>query len=271
LASLALLLLLGGCSLWPGGSPEHAAQVGPGDERTLLRMADRMLADAAYEPALGLYERAAAAAPNHAEPWVGKGAALAGMGEYGRAAEAYSTALRLNHENITALTGLATALMRNGQAKLALEPLAKLREVAPDDPRSYSLSGIADDLTGDHKAAQARYRDGLLKAPNQDGLVTNLALSLALSGDFQEAIEVINPLVDRADATVRLRQNLALIYGLAGMPDKAARLAAIDLDVAAVQHNLKYYAQLREMGPVVRARALLLSRTGGSTETAGRF
>lgn len=200
LASLALFFVLGGCSLWPGQSPDHAAQIEPSDERALLRIADRMLADAAYEQAFGLYERAAAVAPNHAEPWVGEGAALAALGEYSRAAEAYNTALRANHRDINALRGLATTLMRSGQAQLALEPLTRLREAAPDDPRSYSLSGIADDLTGNHEGAQRRYRDGLRKVPNHPGLVTNFALSLALSGDLQNAIAVINPLVERGKA-----------------------------------------------------------------------
>ena len=57
------------------------------------------------------------------------------------------------------------------------------------------------------------------------------------------------------------RQTLALVYGLNGNSTEAARLNRIDLDDAAVEHNLAYYATLRGLNPEARRRAIL--STGG--------
>jgi hypothetical protein len=53
------------------------------------------------------------------------------------------------------------------------------------------------------------------------------------------------------------RQTLALIYGLNGNTAEAARLGRIDLDDAAVEHNLAYYQSLRELSPEARSQAIL--------------
>ena len=49
---------------------------------------------------------------------------------------------------------------------------------------------------------------------------------------------------------------MALIYGLEGSVAEAARIGRMDLDEAAVQHNLAYYRTLRELSPEERDRAV---------------
>jgi len=56
--------------------------------------------------------------------------------------------------------------------------------------------------------------------------------------------------------TAQERQTLALIYGLQGSTAEAARLGRIDLDEAAVEHNLAYYQTLRELSPQARDQAI---------------
>jgi Flp pilus assembly protein TadD len=62
------------------------------------------------------------------------------------------------------------------------------------------------------------------------------------------------------------RQTLALIYGLKGDRRTAERLASIDLDPAAVQHNLAAYDNLRRLSPEARSRAIraLVTSAGGA-------
>jgi Flp pilus assembly protein TadD len=253
---LLVVVLTGAC-----GSILDDAKRAPSDAAdaaTLIRVADRMRAEGAIEPALNIYRKAEAAAPSQAGPKIGEGEALLALGSYGQAGEAFSAALRQAPRNPNALRGLALALMRNGQPGLALEPLVRLAAVAPDEARTYSLAGIARDLMGDHAGAQARYRAGLARVAGQPGLATNLALSLALTGDFAGAVAVLRPLADRPDATSRLRQNLALVYGLAGDTENAARLGRFDLDEASVATNLASYQRLRTLPPQERTRALLI-------------
>ena len=56
---------------------------------------------------------------------------------------------------------------------------------------------------------------------------------------------------------------MALIYGLQGSTAEAARLGRMDLDEAAVEHNLAFYETLRELSPEARDRAI---RSAGVTQ-----
>ena len=57
------------------------------------------------------------------------------------------------------------------------------------------LIGVADDFgPGNTRAAQARYRQGQQIAPADHSLALNLALSLALSEKFDQAIAILRPI-----------------------------------------------------------------------------
>jgi Flp pilus assembly protein TadD len=116
---------------------------------------------------------------------------------------------------------------------------------------------VTKDLAGSHLEAQASYRAGLVRAPGDPGLTVDLALSLALSGNYPNAISVLQPLAISPAGTAQERQTLALIYGLTGNTAEAARLGRIDLDDAAVEQNLAYYHSLRELSPEARSQAIL--------------
>ena len=112
------------------------------------------------------------------------------------------------------------------------------------------------DLRGDHRGAQVRYRAGLAVAPENIALRNNLGLSLALSGDYDDAIAALQPAALKPTAGARARQTLALVHGLAGNPAAAARIARVDLDESAVRANLVYYEQLRVMADRQRTAAI---------------
>jgi Flp pilus assembly protein TadD len=119
------------------------------------------------------------------------------------------------------------------------------------------LIGVADDFIGQHAHAQNRYRQGLRIAPTDRSLTTNLALSLALSERFGEAVDVLRPVALAPNATPHERQTLALIYGLKGDAKMARELARRDFDAAAADHNLAFYDTLRHLPPEARSRAIL--------------
>lgn len=246
-AVLVLAAALGGCA-----SASHE------NTDVLLRLGDRMQAQGAPEAALHAYRQAAETRPDSAEARIGEAESLASLGNFGAAIDAYGAALHLAPENPAALSGLIRVLIRSGQPKLAFEPLDRLKQVTGDDARTCRLAGAVLDLAGDHAAAQQRYRAALARQPDDKALSANLALSLALSGDFRAAIAVLKPLAERADATARLRQTLALVHGLAGDFADAHRLGLLDLDEAAVRHNLDLYRKLRALPPAARTNALLV-------------
>src|SRR5207248_7750890 len=135
-------------------------------------------------------------------------------------------------------------------------PLAIAFEDTPNDPKLLQLIGVADDLMGQHGEAQARYRRGLELAPGDPVLSLNLALSLALTGNYDEAIARLGPIAAAPISSPRERQTRALIYGLKGDRQRAAQLGLLDLDPAAVQHNLAYYEPLRRLSQQARTQGV---------------
>jgi Flp pilus assembly protein TadD len=127
---------------------------------------------------------------------------------------------------------------------------------SPENPKLLVLLGVVNDVESRHAQAQAYYQQGLQRAPGDPALTVDLALSLALSGNCPNAVAVLQPVAMAPSGTAQERQTLALIYGLEGSAAEAARLGRVDLDEAAVEHNLAYYQTLRELSPQARDRAI---------------
>ncbi len=180
---------------------------------------------------------------------------LGALGAHNEAAEVYRDALKNDPKNAEALRGLGNTLIALNQPRLALEQF-QAALVLKSDPRLYNSMGVAHDMSGDSLTAQASYRSGLALAPNDPSLRNNLALSSALAGDYEQAIGMLAKLVDEPRAGNRPRQNLALVYGLAGRSGEAAKLIRIDFDERTVQNNLAYYETLRGMAQSRRAAAI---------------
>jgi Flp pilus assembly protein TadD len=209
--------------------------------------------------AVGVYRRASEVDPLNPAPLVAAGDVLLEMGSVNEAIVAYNNALLRGGENLPALLGLAKAYLKSGKPALALEPLSKAYALNPGEPKVLLLLGVTKDLSGEHREAQAWYRRGLELAPGDAALTVDLALSLALSGDYPGAISMLQPIAIGPRGSAQERQTLALIYGLRGNAVEAGRLNRIDLDDASAEHNLAYYATLRALPPEARNRAILSS------------
>ncbi|HEX9535761.1 MAG TPA: tetratricopeptide repeat protein [Stellaceae bacterium] len=207
--------------------------------------------------ALGVYRRAAEMAPQDPAPLIAAGDVLLQMGNVNEAIVSYHAALVRPGDTQGAQVGLAKAFLKTGKPELALSPLSTAMEESPEDPKLLLLLGVTKDLAGRHWEAQASYRDGLVRAPGDPALTVDLALSLAISGNYPNAIAVLQPLAISPAGTAQERQTLALIYGLNGNTAEAARLGRIDLDDTSVEHNLAYYQSLRELSPEARSQAIL--------------
>jgi Flp pilus assembly protein TadD len=89
----------------------------------------------------------------------------------------------------------------------------------------------------------------LRAAPRHVAARNNLALSLALTAQYDQAIAIIAPLARSSVATPKVRENMAVIYGLMGDTDRATTLSRIDLDEGATQANLTFLAAVRGKTP----------------------
>jgi len=232
---------------------------GPGaalDYPTLMRVGAAAEAGGDFATAVTTYRRAAAIDTTAVAPLVATGNALLALGEFNEAILAYNSALARHDHDREALRGLARAYLMSDRPAQAGEPLAIAYQDDPNDAKLLQLIGVADDFVGRHDEAQTRYRRGLELAPGDPALSLNLALSLALSGSYPEAIGVLRPIATAPAATLRERQTLALIYGLQGNRREAEHLARIDLDPVSAQRNLSYYETLRQLSPEARQRAI---------------
>lgn len=257
LAALALV----GCEPFPlhldplsvngrdgGGSPPSYG--------ALMRIANAARAGGDYSNALSVYRRAAEIEPRLPDPFVAIGDTLLRLGNTNQAIVAYNSALARDSLCLPALQGLARAYIDTGRPELAFVPLDRALAVSPDNPKLLVLLGVVEDVAGRHRQAQAYYKHGLQRSPGDPALNVDLALSLALSGDYSNAVAVLQPMATAPSGTAQERQTLALIFGLEGSTAEAARLGRVDLDAAAVAHNLAYYQTLRMLTPQARDQAI---------------
>jgi Flp pilus assembly protein TadD len=246
----------------PGIPPIQTQSGAPGKpsaERAaaaFLRAGDMAQAQGEFASAVQFYRRAVDLTPKATVPLVKLGGALEANGNYGQAYDAYTSAKARDPSDWRvdlALGRLAIRLNRPEPAADALEAALRLHE----DPEIWGVLGVAHDAMGDHVRAQADYKAGLEKAPQDLFLKNNLGLSQALAGDYAAAIRTLKALVAEPGATARNRLNLALVYGLAGEDDKAAQAARQDLGEGDSANNRKAYALLRAMDDKARTRAIL--------------
>jgi len=230
-----------------GATPSYAA---------LMRIGAAARVGGDYSNALAVFRRAAEIEPRLPEPFVAIGDTLLSLGAVNEAIVAYNSALARDSVSLPALHGLAKAYIETGRPELALVPLNRALAARPDDPKLLVLLGVVEDVEGRHQQAQSYYQQGLRYAPGDPALTLDLALSLALSGNFTSAVARLQPIAMAPSGTAQERQTLALIYGLDGSIAEAARLGRIDLDEAAVEHNLAYYQTLRELSPEARDQAV---------------
>ena len=164
---------------------------------------------------------------------------------------------KVDTSNIGLATKAQMALASNDVASAI--PLAELAvEKSPRDAGFRALLGNCYLAAGRFASAEAAYRDSLTLIANQPQVVLKLALveiaqgkndeakyllaqaqgmldpadvglALALAGDPQNAVAVLEPAARATGADSRTRQNLALAYALSGNWEQAKIVASQDI------------------------------------------
>jgi Flp pilus assembly protein TadD len=175
--------------------------------------------------------------------------------------------------------GLATralAALNSNDIPTAIDFAERAVEKTPDDAGFRALLGNAYFAAGRFSSAEAAYKDALAIFPSQPQVVLKLALVEIAQGKNSEAVEFLNsaqPILDPADyglalalaghpkdavqvletsaratgADGRVRQNLALAYGLAGDWTNARIVAG--QDVAADQLDQRIHDWMKLATP----------------------
>jgi Flp pilus assembly protein TadD len=249
----AASLGLCGCAQPPTGGTASAApsdgRPAQGDVNSTLRLARAARAAGDLPSAVNLYRSALARQPGKDAVAVELGDTLIEADAVDDAVAAYGRVPPASEARLGALLGLMRAQLSLSSPAKALDYADQALSLASQDRRAIVGRGVALDLLGRHAEAQASYRAVLATAPQDLAARNDLALSLALSGAFAEALDILKPLAQSSAATPRTRQNLALIYGLMGDNERAAALSRVDLDEPTTETNLRFFALVRGERP----------------------
>lgn len=142
--------------------------------------------------------------------------------------------------------GLARAQLQLNQPVRALAHMDRAVALSPANPRVLIGRGVVLDRMGRHAEAQASYRSALVQEPRSVAARSDLALSLAFTGQYDQALEILEPIARSAGSTAQDRQNLAFVYGLKGDRTDALALSRVDLDEASAQANAKFFDYARQ-------------------------
>jgi len=173
--------------------------------------------------ALARYVRTLASDPQDFSSLVGAGRAAIALGDAQAAAGFFARADEVNPRSPLPQAGMGAVSVANGEPRAALPYFTRAQQLGAPVTAFAVDRGLAYDLMGQQKQAQADYRLAL-DGPDGDEARRRLALSLAISGDRAGALDAIAPLSARGDAACgRVR---AFILALTG--DSKGAMVAID-------------------------------------------
>ena len=148
---------------------------------------------------------------------------------------------------------LGQSYLLAGRFASAIDAFRDTIALAPDDGRALLGMALAQGALDRQDAARASVTAAAGKIGEADR-----GLALALAGDGEAAIAILEPAARAGDAVPKTRQNLALAYALAGRWDVARATAAQDVSAADLDARMAKWAQLaRPQAQVDRVAAFL--------------
>ena len=173
--------------------------------------------------ALARYVRTLASDPTDFQSLIGAGRAALELGDAQAAAGFFARADDTNPRSPLPQAGMGAVSVTNGDPQAALRYFQRAQQLGAPVATFACDRGLAYDLLGLQAKAQADYRIAL-NGPDRDEARRRLALSLAISGDRNDALQTLAPLAARGDSGVpRVR---AFVFALTG--DSSSAMSAIN-------------------------------------------
>lgn len=194
--------------------------------------------------------------------------------------------------------GLATkalAALNSNNVPMAIDYAERAVAKTPNDAGFRTLLGNAYFAGGRFRSAEAAFRDSLTLYPEQPQIVLKLALvqiaqgktrqavgflaqnraslnvsdyglALALAGQPNEAIAVLDPAARSKDADATVRQNLALAHALAGQWEEARVIASQDVPAGQLDGRIQQWMKLASPKSAADQVASLVGVTPAATD-----
>jgi Flp pilus assembly protein TadD len=187
--------------------------------------------------------------PTDEEAAVGLSQALRMLGNYDDAAIAVGKLLTLNPSSYEGLLELARVQIARNQGFYAIDPARRAEALKPKDWRPVTLLAVAYEQAQRDDEARAAHQRAVALAPDNPTVLSNYAMFCAGHGDSAKAEKLLRAAVAQPDASIQVRQNLALILGLQGRLDEAEKIARQDLPPELVANNMAYLRSVNGVQP----------------------
>lgn len=208
------------------------------EQTSLVRAGDRVNAAGDATSAINVYKSALEKNPPHKLPlYLKLGEAYMKAERIDEAKNIYEEALPFD-ENDEVKKQLGRLYLSVGQPDAALSIFEGIVLIHKNDLKALNGLGVAHDLRGEHQRAQEYYLKALSLNEENDEIKSNLGLSLALEGKYDEALKWLQPVGEALGATSKQQHNLALAYALSGNPSKAQEIFAKDMDTGEMNENM---------------------------------
>ncbi len=180
------------------------------------------------------------------------GSAAMAIGDIDAAIGFFSRADQVSPGNARVKSGLASALVLNGNPYDAIPIFAEAERAGGLDAKAALDRGLAYDLVADNVSAQRYYRQAIAAAPS-DEAARRLSLSLAIAGDRRASETVIKPLLDRQDKAAWRSRAFAL--AILGKPDEAIGIVRSTLPADLANAIAPYLRYMPRLTPAQQAAA----------------
>lgn len=214
--------------------------------------------------ALARYVRAIADNPKDFDALIGAGRSAIALGDAHAAGGFFARADEVNPRSPLPQAGMGAVAVLNGEPNAALPYFTRAQQLgAPVS--SFALDrGLAYDLLGRQAEAQADYRIAMTGRDAAEAK-RRLALSLAISGNRAEALNLLGPLMAQGDAAAA--RTRAFVMALTG--DANGARIAIDAAMPGNWHSVEpFIRRIATLRPGDKAAAVNLGIFPDSDGTA---
>lgn len=253
IGTLAVCLLLSSCSYLQNDAAynldkqierqqvqrELIAEPVTKEKRTVAEfeeLGDRYLLAGDLNKAYIYYLKGLALAPDRGSIIHKQGILLLKKSKFVEAEAVYDKLLQMNSEDAAALEGRGRAYFGLGRYLEAEQDFLAALEVNYDQYQCHAFLGLIYSRRQQYDQAISRFKTALGYQPRNVSIGNNLAVSYYLNGDFKEAVQLYEELV-QISTNRKIYNNLALAYFQLGFYDDAMNAFKRGSESVAVAYN----------------------------------
>lgn len=135
---------------------------------------------------------------------------------------------------------LGKIYLAKNEPQKALGFFEKILAIQPENIHALEGIAVSYDHMRQHQKAHRFYQKALKSPHMTNTILSNYALSLAMSGQYKKSIGILKDLCQKPTATARDRQNLGTAYALSGDWEHAYQWFSVDLSPQQVDQNMAF-------------------------------